>query len=168
MIVFLSYQQGSLWVRQLPLRQEELLVALPGPATLRQIRTLGPERIAQQSTLFPSHKSVREYPGLGRLVPAKRVETWIFSLQTEEYPITWTAQIGLVDPKSPKLKLARVRVGADVIRTLKIQAGEHEVHLTIPPECTLASFQPTEVGLEPDLFDKVFGEELSLTNFVLG
>lgn len=162
MIIYISFSKEVLLVRSLSLRPEELLIALPGPATIKQTRYIGPEKIATQSIIFPAHKAIREYPGLGRFIPARRVETWVFALRVEEYPTFWDAQLGLLNPNAPRLKLARVRVGEEYLRVLKVKAADHEVHLTLPAECTLAPFQETEVGLEPNLFDKAFGEELAL------
>jgi len=171
MIVLVSFNDRELLVRQLLVRPDELLIAFPGPATLRQTRFLGPERIASQSILFPSHKAVREYPGLGTLIPPRREETWVFCLQAHEFPTLWASNIASIcAPRDDNretvpgvgLKVDRIKLGSTYIRVLKIRAGRNEVQLTIPEECRMKPFQEVPSDFQPNLFDKVFGEEQAL------
>jgi hypothetical protein len=171
MIVLVSFNEKELLVRQLLVRPDELLIAFPGPATLRQTRFLGPERIASQSILFPSHKAIREYPGLGKLIAPRREETWIFCLQAHEFPTLWASNIASVGaPKGAKretvpgvgLKVDLIKMGLTRIRVLKIKAGQNEVQLTIPEECRMKPFQEAPSDFQPNLFDRVFGEEKAL------
>jgi hypothetical protein len=157
MILHVFYEGGKLLVRNIPLRPEELLIALPGPSTLRQTRVMGTEHLLAQTTLFPAHKAIREYPGLGKLVPARRVETWVFCLPNI-FPAIWEAQVGLSPtPKEPKFKIEKSKLG-DYLN-LKVRAEDHEIELPIPVECKLAPFQEGASGIEPNLFDRLFSEK---------